>query len=138
MFQALLYPATDMTCASASYRRYTEDVTLTAGVMHWFIDHYMPPGVSRTDWRASPLRASSVAGAPPALVVTVGLDPLSDEGRAHAQRLEDEGVRVMALHLSDQLHGLAGQGNQVRAGNTVVDMVGLALHAALRNNPPLA
>ena len=138
MFQALLYPATDLTCASDSYRRYTEGVTLTAGVMHWFIDHYVPPGVARDDWRLSPLLVSSTVGAPPALVVTVGLDPLSDEGRAYAHKLENDGVRVLALHLSDQLHGLAMQGRQVRAGDTMVDMVGVALHAALRNNPPIA
>ena len=138
MYQALLYPATDLSCASDAYRRFTSGVTLTAATMHWFIDHYAPPGVDRKDWRLSPLHAASLAELPPALVVSVGADPLSDEGRAYAARLERAGTRVLAMHFSDQLHGLAMQGRQVRAGDVLVDMVGVALHAALRQAPPLA
>ena len=82
MFQALLYPVVDLTAASDSYRRVTSGVPLTAATMHWFIGHYTPYAAERSDWRASPLLAKSVAGTPPALVVTVANDPLCDEGAA--------------------------------------------------------
>jgi acetyl esterase/lipase len=42
--------------------------------MEWFIDHYTPDKATRDDWRVSPLRAPSLAGLPPALVVTAGYD----------------------------------------------------------------
>ncbi len=60
-------------------------------------------------------------------------DPLCDEGRAYATRLEDEGVRVQALHLSDQIHGMLMQGRVVAASETVglavADWVGAMLRA---------
>jgi acetyl esterase len=131
LFQALLYPAVDLVCDSASYQRVTAGVPLTAATMHWFIDHYVPSGIDRSGWMLSPLRAPSLAGLPPALVVTVGNDPLCDEGREYARRLESEGVRVTALHMGDQLHGSAMQGRQIRAGNLLVDMAGAVIRHAL-------
>jgi len=38
-----------------------------------------------TDWRASPLRAAVFKGLPQAFVLTVGHDPLRDEGAEYAQ-----------------------------------------------------
>ena len=68
--------------------------------------------------------------------MTVANDPLCDEGRAYAQRLEDEGVRVMALHMSDHQHGMLMHGKLVQASNVVVDFVGAAVGDALhRGNP---
>lgn len=136
MFQALIYPVVDLTAVSGSYQRITSGVPLTAATMHYFIDHYTPEERDRTDWRASPLLAPSLAGTPPALVVTVAHDPLCDEGRAYAARLEEEGVRVTALHLSDHLHGLLMQGRQVRTSNLIVDFVGAAIGEALHQGIP--
>ena len=133
VYQALIYPVLDLTAASDSYRRVTAGVPLTAATMHYFIDHYTPDARSRLDWRASPLKAQSVAGTAPALVVTVANDPLCDEGRAYARRLEDEGVRVTSLHLSDHIHGMLLMGKLVRASNTIMDFVGTVIGEALHN-----
>ena len=136
MFQALLYPAVDLTAASASYRRVTSGVPLTAATMHYFIGHYTPTANDRRDWRASPLKARSLAGTPPALVLTVAHDPLCDEGVAYARRLEDDGVRVTALHLGDHMHGMLMHGKLVQAGNRVLDFVGAAIGDALHRGVP--
>ncbi|MFT5534348.1 MAG: acetyl esterase [Burkholderiaceae bacterium] len=135
IFQALIYPAVDLTAASGSYQRITSGVLLTAATMHYFIEHYTPDPADRTDWRASPLLASSLAGTPPALVVTVAHDPLCDEGLAYAKRLEEDGVRVTSLHLSDQIHGIMMMGKLIDASNTIVTMVGAAIGAALHQGP---
>ena len=133
-FQALLYPVLDQTASSNSYQTVTSDVPLTAATMRWFISHYTPKATDRRDWRASPLHAASLAGAPTALVLTVAHDPLCDEGRAYASRLSADGVRVAALHLNDQTHGLLGQGRFVPAANAIGDYVfatiGHELHRA--------
>ena len=115
VFQLLVYPATDMGMTHDSYRRVTEGVPLTAKTMDWFIDHYLHGPKDRADWRASPLRAADLSGTAPALVLTATYDPLCDEGVAYAERLEREGVRVIHLHFSDQLHGFVGQGRIIRA-----------------------
>ena len=134
VFQALIYPVLDLTASSDSYQRVTSGVPLTAATMHYFIGHYAPRTSDRLDWRASPLLAANLAGAPPALVLTVAHDPLCDEGRAYAARLEQDGVRVAALHYNDQIHGLLGQGKLVRAANVIADYVfgtiGHELHRA--------
>ncbi|MDY7575335.1 alpha/beta hydrolase [Actimicrobium sp. CCI2.3] len=133
MFQSLIYPVVDLTAASQSYQRVTSGMLLTAATMHYFIDHYTPDPADRTDWRASPLLAASLADTPPALVVTVAHDPLCDEGLAYAKRLEDDGVRVTSLHLNDQIHGMLLMGKLINASNTVVTMVGTAIGAALHH-----
>jgi acetyl esterase len=130
-FQLLVYPATDMGMTHESYQRVTEGVPLTAKTMDWFIDHYLHGPNDRRDWRASPLRAADLSGTAPALVLTASYDPLCDEGVAYAERLEREGVRVMHLHFSDQLHGFVGQGRIIRAGAMALDMMSAALKRAL-------
>lgn len=132
VFQALLYPVLDLTCSSESYRRVTSGVPLTAATMHWFIAHYTPRSSVRADWRASPLRVPSMAGVAPAFVLTVAHDPLCDEGRIYAQRLAQEGVRVIAQHHNDQMHGLLGLGRYVRAAGLVADQVAALIGHELR------
>ena len=131
MFQLLIYPVVDLTAGSDSYRGVTSGFPLTAATMHYFITHYTPQAGDRLDWRASPLKAASLAGTPPAMVVTVANDPLCDEGRAYARRLEDEGVRVTALHLSDHQHGMLMHGKLVRMSNVINDFVAAAVGDAL-------
>ena len=136
MYQALIYPVVDLTASSDSYRRVTSGLPLTAATMHYFIDHYAPTVSDRLDWRASPLKAESLAGTPPALVMTVSHDPLCEEGRAYARRLEEDGVRVTSLHLSDHMHGMVMHGKLVHASNVVVDYIGATIGDALHRGTP--
>lgn len=137
MYQALIYPVLDLTASSPSYARVTSGVPLTAATMHWFIDHYTPDPADRKDWRASPLLAASLAGTPAALVMTVAHDPLCDEGRDYARRLEQDGVRVTALHLGDHMHGMLMHGKIVQASNLMLDFVGAAIGDALHRGTPV-
>jgi acetyl esterase len=130
-FQLLVYPATDMGMTYGSYQRITDGVMLTSKTMDWFIDHYLHGPKDRVDWHASPMRAADLSGTAPALVLTASYDPLCDEGIAYAERLEREGVRVIHLHFSDQLHGFVGQGRIIRAGTMALDMMAAALKKAL-------
>jgi acetyl esterase len=129
--QALIYPVTDMTQRHPSFGRFTRDVPLTAGLMRWFRGHYAPAEASWQDVRASPLRALSLTGLAPAVVLTVGHDPLRDEGIDYAQRLEAEGVRVRHLHASDLVHGALTMCAVVRPGVGLIRYVGQALANAL-------
>ncbi len=131
VFQLLVYPATDMAMTSVSAQSIRDGVPLTSATMKWFIDHYLRGEADAIDWRASPLRAASVAGTAPALVLTAGYDPLRDEGIAYAQRLEREGVRVIHIHYSDQVHGFMSMGRMIRAADQAIDQMARALHKAL-------
>jgi acetyl esterase len=133
--QALIYPALDLRAGSASYERVQRDALLSARTMRWFIDQYAPQERQRLDWRASPLLASSVKGLASALMLTVAHDPLCDEGLAYARRLDEAGVRVTALHLNDQFHGLLSHGGLIAIGPVmtgfVADWLGCELHRTL-------
>ena len=103
--QVLAYPVTDAVARAESYRLYNDGFGLNAPTMEWFFDHYTPDKAAREDWRISPLRAESLAGLPPALVVTAGYDPLRDEGRAYAWRLQKEGTLADLVEFGGMLHG---------------------------------
>jgi acetyl esterase len=126
-FQLLIYPVTDMGMGHESYQRVTEGYPLVASTMKWFIDHYLAGPADVADWRASPLRAASLAGTAPAMVVTCAHDPLCDEGVDYARRLDREGVAVTHLHFNDQMHGFLTMGKFIRASQTVIDMMAVAL-----------
>ncbi len=128
-FQLLIYPATDMTMTTVSSTTIGPGVLLTSATMKWFIDHYVK--TDRNHWRASPLRAPSLAGTAPALVLTCAQDPLRDEGIAYAQRLERDCVRTVHLHYSDQMHGFIGLGKMIRAADQAIDIMGRVMMSAL-------
>lgn len=131
MFQLLFYPATDLRMTSPGYDRVTEGV-LTGDSMRYFVGHYVPDPADRDDWRASPLLADSVDGVPPAFVLTVGHDPLLDEGLSYAERLRQAGVTVTALDMTDQGHGILNLGKAVAASAWIIDFAAAALRDAWR------
>ncbi len=128
-FQLLIYPATDMMMTTVSSTTIGPGVPLTSATMKWFIDHYAKG--HETDWRASPGRAATVAGTAPALVLTCAHDPLRDEGIDYARRLEREGVRVIHLHYSDQIHGFLGMGRLIRAADQAIDVMARVMKQTL-------
>lgn len=129
-FQILLYPATDFAMDTPSHRRFAEGHLLTRANMRWFRDHYLPAPSDREDWRASPLRAHSFAGLPPAYVLTASHDPLRDEGEQYARRLTEAGVPVTAWRVPGQIHGFLPMGRLVAASSRALDVLGRALKVA--------
>jgi acetyl esterase len=103
--QLLAYPVTDAVARTESYKLFHEGYGLGGEAMEWFFDHYTPDKKAREDWRVSPLRARSLAGLPPALVVTAGYDPLRDEGRAYAWRLQKDGTVADLVEFGGMMHG---------------------------------
>lgn len=119
--QILFYPATDLANESLSYARATGETPLTGTEMRWYCEQYLNSRKDALDWRASPLRAPDLSGLPPTFIVTVGLDPLCDEGIAYAQRLQNEGVLVTHVHLSGIIHGFLRMAKVIWAGAPVME-----------------
>ena len=130
-FQVLVYPVTDLRAGSASYSTYAEGYLLTRTMMRWYIAQYAPGADDIGDWRASPLLADSVAGVPPALVITAGLDPLRDEGEAYARRLEEAGVAVDYVCLGGMIHGFLTMGGKIDTANRAVAYIASAVRQRL-------
>ncbi len=101
--QLLLTPVTDCDTSRPSYTENAEGYVLTTSLMKWFWDQYADP-TSRTDPKASPLRARDLSKLPPAFVVTSEFDPLRDEGIAYAQALAAAGVPVRHVTARGHTH----------------------------------
>ncbi|PDQ20541.1 lipase [Mesorhizobium sanjuanii] len=124
--QLLFYPNTDASQTADSYRRFADGFGLTAATMAWFRDHYISRASDIDDWRVSPLKAASLAGAPPAFLAIAGHDILADEGEAYAKRLQDDGVTVVLRRWPGQIHGFVSMG---RHGPAARQAVGAAVAA---------
>lgn len=131
-FQALLIPVLDARFGSRSWEELGSDYLLTKAQLEWALEQYAP-GVDRNDPLLSPLRAGSLAGLPPTLVVTGELDPLKDEGAAYARALADAGVAVEHLEVAGMIHHAVMAPKLLPVGRQMVldsaDRVGAALHA---------
>jgi acetyl esterase len=121
--QLLIYPATDFSMKHRSHAEPETSILLTHTVIKWFRDHYLG-GADINDWRASPARATSLAGLPPAYVLTAGADPLRDEGDEYAERLKQAGVAVIYRHFPGQFHGFFTMGKLLQQANVAASEIG--------------
>jgi acetyl esterase len=102
--QALIYPALDFSFETASHRELADGHVIPRDRIVWYMEQYLTGEADRADLRASPLRAKSLAGQPPALIVTGGFDPLREDGRLYADRLREAGVDVVYREWPGQIH----------------------------------
>lgn len=121
--QALIYPAVDMGMTYPSHEDIDTSVYLTHAMMRWFRDTYIARDTDVDDWRASPLRAASLAGLPPAYVLITRADPLYDECVAFAERLAAEGVAVRRRDFDGQFHGFITMGARIPEALTALEEI---------------
>lgn len=119
--QVLIYPVTDLVQESASYGLFATGFQLDRVLMQWFRGHYLPDDAAARDPRASPLHADSLAGMPPAVVLTAGFDVLRDEGIAYVRRLALAGVDVEHHHHGALIHGFFSMAGVCREADRAVD-----------------
>ena len=119
--QWLIYPAPDMAGDTLSHRSCGDGFVLTQADMEWFRMHYLTGDAEIGDPRASPLRAADLGDVAPALVFTAGFDPLRDEGRAYAERLQASGVKTVHREFETLIHGFVGMRGAVHAAARAMD-----------------
>ena len=127
--QVLIYPAIDFAMTHPSHREPETSILLTHSVIRWFRDHYLNGAADVGDWRASPARAGTLIGLPPAYVLTAGADPLRDEGDEYASRLKEAGVPVTYRHFPGQFHGFFTMGKLLQQANVAAGEIGVWLKA---------
>jgi acetyl esterase len=127
--QLLIYPAIDFALTHPSHREPETSILLTHSVIRWFRDHYLSGAADISDWRASPARAGTLIGLPPAYVLTAGADPLRDEGDEYAHRLKEAGVPVTYRTFPGQFHGFFTMGKLLQQANVAAKEIGAWLKA---------
>jgi len=122
--QVLIYPGTDFAMTHPSHSEPETSILLTHSVIRWFRDNYLNGAADVDDWRASPARIKSLAGLPPAYVLTAGADPLRDEGDEYAKRLKEAGVPVTYRTYPGQFHGFFTMGKLLQQANVAAREIG--------------
>jgi acetyl esterase len=133
--QLLVYPVTDHDLETASYLENADGFVLTRESMRWYWDHYLPEAGARAHEHASPLRATSLEGVAPAVVLTCQYDPLRDEGEAYAQRLAEAGVPVICRRYDGLVHGVYRWQGKVKRAWELIDDSAAALRSAFATEP---
>ncbi|MCG8443765.1 MAG: alpha/beta hydrolase fold domain-containing protein [Caulobacterales bacterium] len=122
--QVLVYPVTDHDLSRPSYADPGNQLLLTRDAMAWFWDLYVPSAETRDRPDASPLRAASLAGGPPAVVLTAEYDVLRDEGEAYVAKLRAAGVPVVHKRFDRQMHGFFSMVNVLPGAKEGMEFVG--------------
>jgi acetyl esterase len=91
-----------------SAREFADGPLLTADDAAWFWEQYLTdPTREQNDYCASPARASSHSGLPPAFIGTAECDPTRDDAEAYGAKLAAAGVAVTAKRYAGMVHGFA-------------------------------
>jgi acetyl esterase len=108
-------------------QEFAEGFLLTKDSMDYFMGHYA--GVTG-DVRCDPIHGD-LASSPPTVLITGGLDPLRDQGRAYAAKLIEAGVPVTFMEAKGNIHGLICLRKGIPSSQQDVDDICNALKATL-------
>ncbi len=105
--QVLMIPVLDDRLDTPSMRQYEQSIGFNGTAAEGMWLHYLGDDrdLAATSPYAAPARAESLAGLPPAVVITHGLDPLRDEGIHYALRLLAAGIEVELHNIPGAYHG---------------------------------
>jgi acetyl esterase len=118
--QLLVYPNTDQLADDGPADGAEDPFLFNRHSVAWYRRHYLPRPGDAASPLASPLRAESLAGLPPALVITAEYDPLRDQGEAYARRLADEGVAVSLSRYPGMAHGFFTMAGTLAASRAAI------------------
>jgi len=122
--QVLIYPAVEMYEKFASELRMPDEPVLSSANMSAFAHLYLGDAYGTPDPLASPLRAESFDGLPPAFILTADHDPLLDNGVRYREALQRAGVPVTYKEYPASIHGfLSLPGVVPAAKDAVADII---------------
>lgn len=121
--QVLIYPVIDSTAELASRSEFKDGFVITAADLDYFWAHYLPNQEDAENPRATPSRAASLAGLPPALVISTEYEVARDEAEAYAAQLARAGVRTETLRVDGLIHGTYWMSGAVPRSNEIHEAV---------------
>ena len=131
LLQVLLYPVTDSSLQTASWREFAAGPVITREVAVGAWQMYVPNTSDRQNGDAAPIFATDLAGSASALIIIAENDPLRDEGLAYAGRLEQAGVRVKVSLYKGMPHGFFQMAGYIDEGKQVMAEVGRGVKEAV-------
>lgn len=136
LYQLLYYPAVTLAQDEPSYDQFDESYGLDRGFMEAVTDMTFP-GASRRAAEASPVDAPSLRGMPATILVTAGFDPLRDQGRRFASRLEADGVSTIYLNYGSLTHSFLNWSGLIEDADAAARETAQVFGRAIRSRPGL-
>jgi acetyl esterase len=131
-FQLLYCPNLDLSMSSDSWKELGDKgYVITTERQAKYFEWLLPEHTDRRREEVSPLFASDFSGLPPTLVITASADPLKDEGRLYAEKLQQAGVPVTHKEYEGVMHGFYQLSGAIDKGKTALDESSAILKAAL-------
>jgi acetyl esterase/lipase len=129
--QCLICPVLDFDEPSPSRQAFAENHLLDRATIDADLADYLPDNADLADPRISPLRASDLAGLPPAIIHTAEFDPMRDEGNAYARKLMAAGVAVEHVCHDGMIHNFHAMGAILPQGRLVLLQIGEQVRRAV-------
>lgn len=124
---SLFYPVANVLKESDTYDTFHDGPYLSAPLLRWMKDAFIPKNDDRLSILASPILMDKeqAAAQPPTLIITAAVDPLLREGKEFGHLLQQAGVEVAIFEADGQVHDFAML-EPVRKSATAVASVELA------------
>lgn len=113
--QLLVYPVTDYPSDAMPSYAANDAYGLSRAAMEHYWMQYLGDAPADAPY-AAPLRATDLAGLPPALVITAEYDVLRDEGEAYGGKLQAAGVPVEVIRYDGVNHGFFSMAGLIEGG----------------------
>jgi acetyl esterase len=126
--QVLVYPTLGPELFTESAKKYGTGFFLEMDHLRYDYQRYLGDFNDHTDPRVTPLLFPDLTGAPPAIIVVAGCDPLRDEGIAYAGLFEHFDVKVELLEAEGMIHGFLSLGGIFPECLDVVDDLADHMH----------
>lgn len=133
--QVLLYPMTARTFDGPSRHDPAVSPLWPPAAIEWTWRQYLGDDDGSSQL-ASPLYADTLAGLPPALVLTAEYDLLRDEGEAYADRLSAAGVPVERRRYEGMPHGFVEWTGVLPGADECIRDMGAAIRTAIKADGP--
>lgn len=128
-FQFLLYPIVDQQGKTESYIQSTRNLILTKDLVDYFKSQYVPADQDASQPLISPLQTRHLAHCPNTYLLTVGYDPLRDDGLTFAKQLTQAGCPLQHHHIHDCMHAFISLARISQRAKQASHQVALALAA---------
>ena len=137
-------PFLDLSCSSSLYQQLASvefrDYLFGEKVAKWLVEKYLSNEVSSSDPSVSPSKADiSGLSLPPTFIMATEFEPLHEECRLYAEKLERAGVQAVFHLVKGQIHEYLGcnRGRLVEKENDPIKMIAPFLYSVLNPTPPV-
>ena len=122
-YQLLVDPAVDRNFTTKSYREFATDFGLSTQAMKWFWEHYLQGSEHDHNPYALPIRAKSLTGVAPAIVITAQYDPLVSDSENYCAKLESDSAAYIYREFPGMTHGFFANVAATPSSHLAIDFV---------------